>query len=287
MRAIILAAGRGSRLGYDGPKCLAKVGNRTLLEHQVETLALLGVEEIAVVAGYQAPRVAGHLGRGIQVITNTRYAVSNSLYSLWLARHLLSDRFVVMNCDVLFHPQVLHDLLTSRHENALLVAYREAGVALGDEEMKVKVRCGQVADISKEMDPSEADGENVGVAMFGSDGTRLLVEVLDSIVARGGSREWVPRAFQHFARLRPLHVVSTRGYPWTEIDFPDDLERARSEVLPAIEAIPFTSWPISVETRHSVRVMEAGGSAGAGGGSPRAAAVPASRQARAVADGRA
>ena len=47
------------------------------------------------------------------------------MYSLWMARPLLFEGFVVLNCDVLFHPVLLNDLLTSRHENALL-AYREA-----------------------------------------------------------------------------------------------------------------------------------------------------------------
>ena len=54
-----------------------------------------------------------------------------------------------MNCDVLFHPQMLEDLVTSRHEDALLIAYQDDDEPLGDEEMKVKVRRGRVVDIAK------------------------------------------------------------------------------------------------------------------------------------------
>jgi choline kinase len=172
----------------------------------------------------------------VQFVENTRFAQTNSLYSLWLARPLLVDGFVVMNCDVLLHPRLLDDLLTARHEDALLVAYREDDTPLGDEEMKVQTRYGRVVDISKAMDGAEADGENVGVVKFGADGARLLASILDQRVAAGGLRDWAPRAFAEFARVRPLFAIGTRGYPWTEIDFPEDYQRAATEILPAIEA---------------------------------------------------
>jgi choline kinase len=240
MRGIILAAGKGSRLNGtagESPKCLVKVGGVTLVERQIRALRDAGVEDIAVVVGCQSERVRRACGHGITYVENTRYAQTNSLYSLWLARPLLFEGFVVLNCDVLFHPVLLTDLLTARHENALLLAYREANQpALGDEEMKVRVRCGRVVDMSKTMDPAEADGENLGIVKFGPRGAAALVDIMDRLVAAGGLRDWAPRAFAAFARTGALHAVGTRGYPWIEIDFPEDYQRALREVLPAIDA---------------------------------------------------
>jgi len=68
-----------------------------------------------------------------------------------------------------FHPQLLLDLLTAKYEDAFLVGYREEN-SYGDEEMKVKIRRGQLMEISKEMDPNQADGENVGIVKFGASG---------------------------------------------------------------------------------------------------------------------
>jgi choline kinase len=102
--------------------------------------------------------------------------------------------------------------------------------------MKVKVRDGTLLDISKSMDPDQADGENVGMVKFGATGAALLAEELESLVAHGALRSWSPRAFLEFTKKRALHVVSTRGYPWIEIDFPEDLQRAREEILPQIPA---------------------------------------------------
>jgi choline kinase len=240
MRGIILAAGKGSRLNGtagESPKCLVELGGMSLAERQVQALRAAGIDDIVMVIGCQADRVRRVCGHQITYVENARYAQTNSMYSLWMARPLLYEGFVVLNCDVLFHPALLTDLLTARHENALLLAYREANQpAFGDEEMKVKVRCGRVVEMSKQMDPAEADGENLGIVKFGPKGAAALVDIMDQLIAAGGLRDWAPRAFSEFAQTRPLYALGTRGLPWTEIDFPEDYQRALHEVLPAIEA---------------------------------------------------
>ena len=237
MKGIILAAGRGARLtggNSEMPKCLVSLGGETLLSRNIRLLRGAGIDEVVVVIGCAADTVR-RTCPGVQFVENARFAQTNSLYSLWLARPLLADGFVVMNCDVLAHPQLLTDLLTARHEDALLLDYRGAGTTYGDEEMKVRVRCGRVVDISKAMDPDEADGENLGIVKFGAAGARTLVEEMDALVAGGDHKAWVPRAFKAFAARRPLHAIGTRGFPWTEIDFPEDYRRAVEVVLPQIE----------------------------------------------------
>jgi choline kinase len=237
MKGIILAAGRGARLNggnNDMPKCLVSLGGETLLSRNIRLLRGAGIDEIVVVVGCAADTVRRTV-HGVEFVENARFAQTNSLYSLWLARPLLPGGFVVMNCDVLVHPQLVTDLLTARHEDALLLAYRDGDTQYGDEEMKVRVRRGCVVDISKTMDPAEADGENLGVVKFGASGARLLIDEMDTLVAGGNHKAWVPRAFKAFAERRPLHAIGTRGFPWTEIDFPEDYRRAVEVVLPQIE----------------------------------------------------
>jgi len=238
MTGVILAAGRGSRLNGtagDKPKCLVRLGGLTLLERQIRSLRRAGVDDIAVVVGCQAERVRQSTGPGVRYVENCRFAETNSLYSLWTARALLSRGFVVLNCDVLFHPVLLDELLATHHDAALLIDYRTPGAPpYGDEEMKVKVRDGLVVDMSKTLAPEEADGENLGIVKFGPGSAPALVAVLDRIVAGGGLRDWAPRAFREFAEHHPLHALSAGGRPWIEIDFPEDYQRAVRTVLPAI-----------------------------------------------------
>jgi choline kinase len=239
MKGIILAAGKGSRLNGtagDKPKCLVELGGMTLIERQIGVLERAGLDEIVVVVGCQADRVRAACGESVTYVENSRFAETNSLYSLWTARALLYEGFVVLNCDVLFHPVLLDDLLATHHDAALLIGYHEPGQpSFGDEEMKVKVRGDRVLDISKTMDPADADGENLGIVKFGPQSAPHLVAILDRLVAAGGLRDWAPKAFREFAQDRPLHAVGTGGRPWIEIDFPEDYQRAAREVLPAID----------------------------------------------------
>ncbi|HKG23371.1 MAG TPA: phosphocholine cytidylyltransferase family protein, partial [Blastocatellia bacterium] len=167
MRAIILAAGRGARLNGligDDPKCLVKIGGATLIERQIATLRALGLDRITVVVGFGADRVREVCGGAVDYVENANFDKTNSLYSLWLTRHQMADGFIVLNSDVLVHPSLVKDLLACRHEDALLVDYRDGLTApYGDEEMKVRVRDGRVVEISKEIDPASCDGENVGI----------------------------------------------------------------------------------------------------------------------------
>jgi len=240
MKAIILAAGKGTRLnGLDlKPKCLFEVGGQTLLERQVEALREAHVNDIVIVLGFEAERIRRLYEHTASFVINSRFEETSSLYSLWLAREHLLDGFVVLNCDVLFHPQLLSRLLSSPFEDALLIdLVDQNNNYLGDEEMKIKLDEGLVVDIRKDMDAAEADGENVGIVKFSADGARRLVEEMDVLIASGRLREWAPRAFREFARRFPLHAISTADYPWIEIDFPEDYRRAKEEVFPEIDAM--------------------------------------------------
>jgi choline kinase len=236
MKAIILAAGKGKRLDQirgNDPKCLLDIGGTSLIERQISALNMVGIDDVVAVVGFGKEHVQARCGRQIRYVVNEIHEQTNSLYSLWLARELLRDGFVVLNADVLFHTQMLEDLITSRHENALLISY-DSLAPLGDEEMKVKVRKGVVVEISKQMNPAEADGENVGIVKFGPSGAALLIEQMDALVEGGNLKEWAPRAFGAFAATQPLHAIGTRGFPWIEIDFPEDYAAAQERILPEL-----------------------------------------------------
>lgn len=233
-RAIILAAGTSKRLGEltrNIPKCLLPIGTTTILELQLATLVQAGISDITIVTGFCDDLVRQRCGPSYGYVHNEVFASTNSIYSLWLALRERRGSVLVLNADVVFHPGILQALLESPYPDALSVCFQGT---LGEEEMKVKVREGKIIDISKDIDPATADGENVGVVKFSAQGAELLFNVTDNLVQRGIVRAWAPRAFQELCRTHDLHAVSTAGLPWIEIDFPEDLERARQEIYPAI-----------------------------------------------------
>ena len=235
-KAIILAAGSGSRLRpltNDRPKCLLCVGGRTLMDLQVEALARFGVTDVIAVVGFRGELIRRHFGNRARYIDNERYAATNSLYSLWLARDELATGALILNSDVLAPHLLFERLLQSPAPDAVLV---ERGDDFEPEDMKVTLNGPHVLDFGKDLPRERSHAHNVGVAKFGREGGVRLAACLERLVATGHERDWVPVAFREFARNWPLEAVATDGLPWIEIDYVEDLTRARLDVGPAIVA---------------------------------------------------
>ena len=99
MRAILLAAGMGTRLRpltLDTPKSLIEVNGRPLLERQIEFLRERGVEEIIVVTGYLAEKFDYLKDKyGVKLVNNDKYDIYNNIYTMYLVREYLENTYVV------------------------------------------------------------------------------------------------------------------------------------------------------------------------------------------------
>ena len=131
MHAIILAAGQGNRLsGFNPdarPKCLLEFGGKSLLARQLDSLFLCGVKQVTLVVGYEADQIIDHVGTSssrpeVAFVYNPAYS-DGSVLSLLAAQDTLNDgaTVLVMDADVLFHPQIMQALIESTHENCFLI----------------------------------------------------------------------------------------------------------------------------------------------------------------------
>ena len=233
MRAIILAAGVGSRLqALSGgkPKCLVEVGGRPLILHQIEALADHGIGPVLVVAGYKAEEVRSVVGDRADFIVNDRYQETNSLYSLWLAREHMEGPFILLNCDLFFSPEILERLLDAPANS---LAY-DSTSSRGREQTKIAVKDGRVVDIGKDVPPGSARGESLGTLKFDAEGAKAMFDAADRLIREGNERAWVIEATRAASTQVDIHAINVAGLAWTEIDFPYDLDVARREVWPAI-----------------------------------------------------
>ena len=121
MHAIILSAGRGSRLlplTEDLPKCLLPIGLTTVLGMQLDTLFNAGIEKVSVVTGFNAKMVEAEInarpsGPKVKIIYNPFYQVADNLASCWMARKEMKPDFLLINGDTLFSPELLEKVLSA------------------------------------------------------------------------------------------------------------------------------------------------------------------------------
>ncbi len=239
MIGVILAAGMAKRLRPltdERPKCLLKVGERTLLERTIDAQVAAGITEWVVVTGYRANMIrdflTGHYPElTFHFIDNPDYAHNNNIFSLWLTRPYTNGKeFLLMDSDILFDPQILPEVLGK--EGSVLALNRHE---LGEEEIKVIVDADdRVLEISKVCSISQAIGESVGIEKMTADYSTALFRELEQMIESEGLIDiFYERAFE---RLIPqghtFRIVDTTRFFSIELDTVEDFENAQ-KLIPA------------------------------------------------------
>ena len=162
MKAVILATGMAQRLRpltESTPKCLLKIGERTLLGRTIDALLENGISEIVVVTGFLQEQIKQFIadryeGLNVVYIHNADFATTNNIYSLWMTKpYAAGEEILLLDSDILFDPLIIASLLKSEHTTCLAVNKHE----LGEEEIKVIVDQNQrIWDISKTCSPQLA-----------------------------------------------------------------------------------------------------------------------------------
>lgn len=235
MTAVILAAGMASRLRPltdHCPKCLLKVGGKTLLQRTVDNIIANGINRLAVVTGYRAEMIEGFLKDNypqldITFIHNADYQTTNNIYSLWLSRPQVDGKpFLLLDSDILFDGKIITSLMQEQGPALALNNH-----PLGNEEIKVIVnsQC-MVMEISKVCSISRAIGESVGIEKIDAGYSAALFRELEVMIKKEGlDNVFYERAFE---RLIPqgftFKAVDITHLQSMELDTVQDFEKAAS-----------------------------------------------------------
>lgn len=241
MKAVILAAGVSRRLRpltSSLPKCLLPIEDHTILDHQMLALKSVGIREACVVLGYRREQILEHLRSHhpdvrITPVINHDFFDTNTAHSMWLARGFMAcGDIVCLNGDVLFPPRLLQRVVQADHAGALAVETKRCG------EEEVKVTCDdthRIVRIGKRLLPSEARGEFIGVARLRGEFLRQFVRALDLLIGAGNADAYFEAAMDQMLDDVAAHAVDVTALPSIEIDFLEDYERARREVIARFE----------------------------------------------------
>lgn len=235
MKAIILAAGIASRLRPltdSVPKCLLKVGDKSLLERTFDALIQNEIKEFIVVTGYRQQQIVDFLNskysnQKITTVYNEVYESTNNIYSLWLAcPYIDNEDVLLLDSDIIFDPQIVTTLLQSPELNTLALNNHE----LSEEEIKVIVDDrGKVLEISKECSIPDAVGESIGIEKMSPAYFQALTKELEVMITMEGlDNVFYEKAFErlipqnhYFTAIDTTHLFSA------ELDTIADFEQAQ------------------------------------------------------------
>jgi L-glutamine-phosphate cytidylyltransferase len=241
MNAIILAAGQGTRIRSvhgEHPKCLIEVDNTTILDHQLEALSLAGIDDVAIVVGYEKEQIIEHVKsrkpsvtQRIRFFENPAFAITNNIYSLWLALEWLrGDSLVVLNADVIFDPEILSAAVHSSAPISMIV-----DPFWRDETMKVVVEGDRVIRMNKKISREEFSGTYIGITVFSKAIQDRFFRTMNELISAGRVNEFFNIAIQKLANEGiVVGYTSTDGLAWAEIDDPLDLTFAQQNVFPQL-----------------------------------------------------
>lgn len=238
MKGLILSAGMGTRLHpltRTRPKCMVHVAGRPMMEYQLDSLRSAGVENCAIVVGYMADSVRGYFGsdyRGVSLsyVENNDYAMTNNLYSFWLAKAEFDDDILLLEGDLVFDNNLLSQLTQIDEQNIAVVAHYRShmdgtvilakeGVA---ESMVLKVDQGNEFDYRpalKTVNIYRLSRETLGEA---------IVPEMEEFLAKGRTDQYYEAVFASLigsGRMN-MSVMNTGTSKWAEVDTLGDLRDA-------------------------------------------------------------
>lgn len=229
-RAILISAGRGSRLGEitnDLPKCLVSVAGKPILDHQLEALWRNGIEDVFVVAGFQHEAIARRLAaigesRRPKLILNPFWSVSSSIGSVWAAREFLDEPFCLINGDTIFDAPLFGSAL-ARAGGGISLLVDKGPLELDD--MRVEVDGDRIVAVSKAL-PNDANLlRSLGMIVSAEPGGGYR-GALERIIAQPqGHLSYHHDIIDMLAKEEVVRAVRVDSGHWREIDLPEDIRK--------------------------------------------------------------
>ncbi len=237
MKAIILSAGQGKRLlplTAKQPKAALRVGEKSVLEWQLQELAKCEIEEALVVTGFGADQIEEIIEKQnflpTKTLYNPFYLQSDNLGTCWVAQHEMQAPFMLINGDTLFEAAVARRLLENKsHDPITLVT--DCKDIYDDDDMKIIVENSRIVKVGKTIDRSKVDAESIGMMCFDNKGASIFVTQLNSMMrSNSGLKKWYLSAIDAIAQSHCISICPIDGLQWCEIDGHEDLVIAKATV---------------------------------------------------------
>ena len=249
--ALLLAAGTGSRLyplTQNMPKCLTMVNGTSILERLITCLDQQGFKRLVVVTGYLENCIRGFLktrngGMTIDYIFSPLYKTTNNIYSLWMAREIINEPFLLLESDLVFDESLIDDM---RYPDRIAIARMQAWmngstVTINHSRQVERFQIGITGPLD------EIRYKTVNIYSFSLSAWHAIVERLDEHISDGRVNCYYETAFAEMVADGSLclQTVSFDASPWYEIDTLADLAEAE-KLFPADKRETIIPFPETV-----------------------------------------
>jgi 2-aminoethylphosphonate-pyruvate transaminase len=229
MTVVILAAGMGSRLGFERPKGLLPIGETTFVERSVALAHALGLGPVSIVVGYGKAHYQALSDRAT-LIDNDAFASTGSLRSLMLAHRRIGDDLIVLESDLLYERRALERLMATSHRDVILTS----GFTQAGDEVWVDAPGGRLRGLSKISHELAGPvvGEFVGVCRF----SRALLDAMEPILAARPAGHYETDGVVSLCEAFEVRTEHVEDLVWGEVDDASHWARCQSLIIPRLLA---------------------------------------------------
>lgn len=233
MQAILMAAGKGSRLGdltENLPKSLLEIKGKRLLDINIAMLHKYGIWDITVVTGFCDEKIieATKGIPGITLVYNPFYEFTNVIGSYYMGMKCLHDDFIYLHADTVCDMGIFDEMLRADGDIVLPVDTKPCD----DEAMKVRLDGGRIVEITKQIPAKAAAGEFIGIAKIRKNVIDDLNNAAIDILRGKIFTSYFEGAIQRVLDMEKYDVqmIQTNDRFWAEIDFIEDFQRAEANI---------------------------------------------------------
>jgi choline kinase len=205
-----------------------KINGKTILEMMLSHIKTCGINEVIFVLGYLQDQIKDYVKIQfpdliVQFITNEKYEVTNTGYSLMLTKDFVKNStFIKFDADVVFDINILKTLIASEYDNCLCI---DKNINLDAEEIKVIIKDdNRVVKASKTVNPLDAIGESIGIEKISGETAHTLFNDLELMMKdKKYHQEYYEAAYERLIEKDvPFYALNISGLRWTEIDTKED-----------------------------------------------------------------
>ena len=243
--AVILAAGRGTRMGEQGivkPKGFIQVGSKTIIEESLIRLKRAGIKKVTLVTGHKSEfyqQLAKECGDWVETIENPVYADSGSFYSLAMLDGLITEDFLLLESDLIYEQRALDTLQKDDRKDIILLS----GTTNSGDEIYVETINKNNSMTLKTMSKNRSQlsdliaGELVGISKISVELFQNLMNIAKPLFKKTYHYEYEAEGFVQAGKTYPIYCHCIEDLAWSEIDDLNHLQRAKEIIYPRLEAL--------------------------------------------------